>query len=476
MRAWQLWSLCFLLVNVDAQKITSLEEDLTDSAFAKFSLRNPSHPGDDLCYIIPGQPETLAACNYSSTSKTFLVIHGWTLSGMFESWMPKLVSALYQREPMANVVVVDWLSSAQNHYAVAAEKTKAVGKEIACFIDWMEESTNMPLDKLHLIGYSLGAHVAGFAGSHARNKVGRITGLDPAGPDFEGEHANRRLSPDDANFVDVLHTFSRDSLGLGIGMQQPVGHVDIYPNGGSFQPGCNLRDALENIANFGILAINDAVKCEHERSIHLFIDSLLNVQEPAKAYQCGSNDMFDRGMCLSCRKGRCNKLGYNASKVRKLRSVQMFTKTRASKPFRVYLYQVKIHFSGKVKWSEMEPSLTISLYGTRGEAENLELKLRERPESNMTQSFLLVAETDIGDPLLLKFKWMETNSWSVSSLLKMVSSWWSSDSDSVPVDKIRIRSGETQKKIIFCLTDPDSHNSSGEVTFVKCLDKRRMKP
>lgn len=82
-------------------------------------------------------------------------------------------------------------------------------------------------------------------------------GLDPAGPDFEGMHAHRRLSPDDAHFVDVLHTFTRGSLGLSIGIQQPVGHVDIYPNGGSFQPGCNLRGALEKIANFGLFGEDD---------------------------------------------------------------------------------------------------------------------------------------------------------------------------------------------------------------------------
>ncbi|KAM3875874.1 lipoprotein lipase [Diretmus argenteus] len=499
MKGWQVRCLYFLVLNAAVQYVTSLEEELSDSIFgnfldplkdlfhhkddsngtiAKFSLRKPSQPDDDHCYITPGQPESLTACTFNSTSKTFIVIHGWTVSGMYESWVAKLVTALYERERTANVIVVDWLSSAQNHYVVAAQNTKAVGREIARFIDWIEETTNIPLENLHLIGYSLGAHVAGFAGSHATNKVGRITGLDPAGPDFEGEHAHRRLSPDDAHFVDVLHTFTRGSLGLSIGIQQPVGHVDIYPNGGSFQPGCNLRGALEKIANFGIFAITDAVKCEHERSIHLFIDSLLNEQEAATAYRCGSNDMFDRGMCLNCRKKRCNTVGYDISKVRKARNVQMYTKTRASMPFRVYHYQLKIHFSSKVNHSEMEPSLTVSLYGTKGEAENLELKLKEKIATNKTHSFLLVTETDIGDLLMLKFKWEETNGWSASNMLRMVSSWWSGDSNSasIAVHKIRIRVGETQQKVVFCVKDPQTQSLTQEVTFVKCKEEWRTTP
>lgn len=493
MKAWRVGFLCFLVLSAAVQNVTSLEEELTDSIFGnfleplkdlfehrddtngslvKFSLRKPSHPDDDLCYITLGKAESLSACTFNSSAKTFLVIHGWTVSGIFESWVSKLVTALYEREQMANVIVVDWLSSAQNHYVVAAQNTRAVGQEIAHFIDWIEEATNMPLDNMHLIGYSLGAHVAGFAGSHANNKVGRITGLDPAGPEFEKEHAHRRLSPDDAHFVDVLHTFTRGSLGLSIGIQQPVGHVDIYPNGGSFQPGCNLRGALEKIATLGLFAISDAVKCEHERSIHLFIDSLLHEKEAARAYRCSSNDVFNRGMCLSCRKNRCNTVGYATNKVRKPRNVQMYTMTRSSMPFRVYHYQLKVHFSSQVNRSEMEPSLTVSLYGTKDEAENLELKLKEKIATNRTHSFLLVTEKDIGDLLMLKFRWEETNGWSASNMLKTVSSWWSGDTDSSSMDvhRIRIRAGETQQKVVFCLKDPEAHKLNQELTFVKCKD------
>lgn len=73
---------------------------------------------------------------------------------------------------------------------------------------------------------------------------------------------------------------------------------------------------------------------------------------------------------------------------------------------------------------------------------------KEKIAANRTHSFLLVTEEDVGDLLMLNFKWEEANSWSSSGMMKMVSSWWGGGSDSadVQVRKIRVRAGETQQK------------------------------
>ena len=72
--------------------------------------------------------------------------------------------------------------------------------------------------------------------------LGRISGLDPAEPLFQGMPPEVRLDPGDAKFVDVIHTDSKEFYKGGLGMEQPVGHVDFYPNGGKAQPGCSFLD------------------------------------------------------------------------------------------------------------------------------------------------------------------------------------------------------------------------------------------
>lgn len=60
------------------------------------------------------------------------------MSGMFETWLDSLVSALQEREKDANVVVVDWLPLAHQLYTDAVNNTQIVGKTIARLLDWLQ--------------------------------------------------------------------------------------------------------------------------------------------------------------------------------------------------------------------------------------------------------------------------------------------------------------------------------------------------
>jgi len=75
--------------------------------------------------------------------------------------------------------VVDWkVLAASPNYVAAVLNARPTGAHIAELIEFLVAQTSATLLDFHIIGGSLGAQVAGFAGnSTTTGKVGRITGL-----------------------------------------------------------------------------------------------------------------------------------------------------------------------------------------------------------------------------------------------------------------------------------------------------------
>ncbi|ROT62374.1 putative pancreatic triacylglycerol lipase-like [Penaeus vannamei] len=108
-----------------------------------------------------------------------------------------------------NVVVVDWLSGSGPPYTQAVANIRLIGAIIGRLVLDLEEYFGVPPSAVHLVGHSLGAQLGGYTGEYLKGrgaKLGRITGLDPAEPYFEGTDPVVRLDPLDATLVDVIHT------------------------------------------------------------------------------------------------------------------------------------------------------------------------------------------------------------------------------------------------------------------------------
>ena len=73
-------------------------------------------------------------------------------------------------------------------------------------------------------------------------------------PFFEHKKFEDRLSKDDAEVVEVIHT-----NGGSCGIMENIGHLDFYPNGGAKQPGCIFS------------------ACAHSRAYELYAESINNI-------------------------------------------------------------------------------------------------------------------------------------------------------------------------------------------------------
>lgn len=74
------------------------------------------------------------------------------------------------------MIGMDWSALCQTEYVSAMRGAKIAGQHLGDFINWLAFN-GVSLDDIHVIGHSLGAHVAGIgADSIQGGRVGRITG------------------------------------------------------------------------------------------------------------------------------------------------------------------------------------------------------------------------------------------------------------------------------------------------------------
>lgn len=131
---------------------------------------------------------------------------------------------------------------------------------------------------IHLIGFSLGAHVTNYVSQALKNEflIPRISGLDPAMPLFVTADNDNKLDSSDAEFVDVIHTNA-----LVQGKIERCGHVDFYLNGGVYQPGCNPDHGFQ---------------CSHHRAPEYYAESIRSMIG-FWGWRCESYLYYLFGMC-----------------------------------------------------------------------------------------------------------------------------------------------------------------------------------
>lgn len=74
-----------------------------------------------------------------------------------------------------NVITVDWAGGSLPLYTQATANTRLVGLELAHFLNYLVRHFGLDPGHVHMIGHSLGAHTAGYAGERVPG-IARITG------------------------------------------------------------------------------------------------------------------------------------------------------------------------------------------------------------------------------------------------------------------------------------------------------------
>ncbi|KAH8276202.1 hypothetical protein KR026_004358 [Drosophila bipectinata] len=217
---------------------------------------------------------SIDASNFNPENPTRITIHGWN-SNYKDGVNTRIANAWFQYGDY-NMIAVDWARGRSLEYASSVAGAPGAGKKVADLVDFLVENQNLNLDNLEVVGFSLGAHVAGFTAKNvASGKVGKVVGLDPASPLISYTNTEKRLASDDAQYVEAIHT-----NGGTLGFTKTIGQADFYMNGGKSQPGCG---------------IDITGSCSHTRAVLYYSEALLWNNFPSK--RCETYQQANKNSC-----------------------------------------------------------------------------------------------------------------------------------------------------------------------------------
>uniref|UniRef100_A0A6A7G9Y3 Inactive pancreatic lipase-related protein 1-like n=1 Tax=Hirondellea gigas TaxID=1518452 RepID=A0A6A7G9Y3_9CRUS len=296
------------------------------STIQKIFLWTPSYKqGLEYELLEVGNSSSIIESHFLPNKPTYIVVHGFLGNGL-EPWIYEIKDKLLRKEA-CNVISVQWPSGWRyfviDYYHVTGH-VPVVGQEIAKLLQMIDKHKGLSTMDIHMIGHSLGAHIAGFTGKTLNTTIARITGLDPAGLLYYNTDAKERLDKSDAAYVDVIHTNGCRNYLIWtdcFGINMNIGHTDYWPNGGLHQPACQSltrngthRDDVNSNSNkTGSASVRWSIGCDHLMSHTYFLESLnySGSSELFLAQTCDSYDQYTTGNC-SC--GRVPQyMGYHAN-------------------------------------------------------------------------------------------------------------------------------------------------------------------
>ncbi|KAM3965494.1 pancreatic lipase-related protein 2-like [Aphomia sociella] len=131
--------------------------------------------------LVIDDPDSITSSNFNPQVPTIVISHGW-LSNQNTGINPTIrdVDFFFTQlaKKLTGRLIRTWAKVKQTlaDYVTAILGVPAVGRCLGQFIRFLNSVTGVSYDSIHLVGFSLGAHLVGNAGRELGGQVARVTG------------------------------------------------------------------------------------------------------------------------------------------------------------------------------------------------------------------------------------------------------------------------------------------------------------